>query len=63
MGRNEGFCSLIVIIYDSTLSNYLLLATASDFLVQNREYEEIYNSLIQRNCNLVLYIRTVGWPF
>ena len=29
MGRNEVFCSLVVFIYDSTLSNYLILAKAS----------------------------------
>lgn len=54
MGRNEGVSSLIVFTYDSTLSDYLLRSKASDFLVWNREYEEIYNSLMQRNFNFVL---------
>lgn len=56
------------------ITHYLIIshynAKASDFLVQNREYEEICNSLMQRNFNLVLIecIRTSedsynGWPF
>lgn len=70
MGRNEGFSSLIVFIYDRTLSDYLLISKASDFVVQSREYEIIYNSLIQKKFQLCFigYIRTNedsnnGWPF
>lgn len=32
VGMNEVFCSRIIIIYNSTLSNYLLLAKAPGFL-------------------------------
>jgi hypothetical protein len=33
VGKNEGVSSHIVVVYDSTLSNFLLLVKASDFLV------------------------------
>lgn len=45
---------LIVFIYDSTLSDYLLISKASDFEEQNGEYEIIYNNLIQKNFNFIL---------